>query len=266
MKIVYSLVDPVGKGVADILSREYSVDACPSRDCTVVGLEADTPYLDNLDDILPGYDGYVIISRHASTSGKPTLSVHHTGNPTREAILGGKPETLEWAWPSLAAALLRTYRAVAARLGLLEKYEVTLEATHHGPTRVPKPVVFIEVGSTEAAWRDERALRALAETLYETIISQEGFRGCECSTIASGFGDTHYPRLHTRLLLEEGYCYAHILSKHVLRSVTENVVRQSMTKSVERVEKAVAAKVPGAARRLVERIANELGIEVEKRG
>ena len=264
VKPVWSTVDPVGRMVAELLEREYGVDVCVNADCEFPGFEVDTPYLDDLHERLPGYDAYVVVSRHESASGRPTLSLHHTGNPTG-AALGGDPRSLEWAWPRLLYHLFHEYLSVARSRGLLERYEFTLEATHHGPTRVPRPVVFIEIGSGERQWGDREALDALAYVVWGLVQGSFDPGRVECTPV-SGFGDTHYPRVHTRLEAEEGYCYAHILSKHVIREVDEAVVRQALVKSVDRVERAVVTKIPGAARRLVERVAGELGVVVERRG
>ncbi len=261
VKPVWSSVDPVGRRVAELLEREYGVDVCMEADCGFPGFPDDTPYLDYLHERLPGYDAYVIVSRHESSSGRPTLSLHHTGNPGPNA-LGGDPRSLAWAWPRLLHHLFHEYLEAARSNGLLEGYEFTLEATHHGPTRLPRPVVFIEIGSGEEQWSDPRALDALAYTIYGLISSGFDPQRVECTPV-SGFGDTHYPRIHTRLEMS-GYCYAHILSKHAMREADELVVRQAILKSVDRVEKIVVTKLPSQQRRMVERVAEELGVEVER--
>ena len=38
-------------------------------------------------------------------------------------------------------------------------YEITIEATHHGPTSLKKPLLFIEIGSTEKQWADTQRPR-----------------------------------------------------------------------------------------------------------
>ncbi len=264
VKIVWSTLDPVGVNVSKLLEQEYGVDVCTGTDCELPGFPVDTPYLDDLGDRLPGYDAYIIISRHSSRTARPTLSIHHTGNPGPEA-LGGDPYTLEWAWPKLAYTLFHAYRAAAEKRGLLDRYDFTLEATHHGPTRVPRPIVFIEIGSGEREWNDPAAVAAMAEALYNAILSSKGFfdpDAVACTPVA-GFGDTHYPRIHTRRVLR-GYCYGHILSKHALRETRVEVVEQAVTRSVERPERIVLAKLPSQQRRMVEEVAHRHGLEVER--
>lgn len=102
----------------------------------------------------------VFLSRHKSESGKPTLSVHPIGN-FADAPYGGQPGTVIDTHPAWMAGL---FEALVARDP--EGYEVTYEATHHGPY-LEAPTLFYELGSTAEAWTDEDAGRVLAEALIE---------------------------------------------------------------------------------------------------
>src|SRR5437879_8183082 len=73
-------------------------------------------------------DLVVYLSKHRSESGRPSLTVHAIGNPGA-AEFGGQPETLVPSAPRWMTAALRGLRHAGRALG----YEVTLEATHHGP-------------------------------------------------------------------------------------------------------------------------------------
>lgn len=102
----------------------------------------------------------VFLSRHKSESGKPTLSVHPIGN-FADAPYGGKPDTVVDSHPGWMAGLFDELRAVDP-----EGYEVTYEATHHGPY-LEHPTLFYELGSTEDEWEDEDAGNVLAQALLE---------------------------------------------------------------------------------------------------
>mgnify|MGYP001136811958 CR=1 FL=1 len=51
-----------------------------------------------------------------------------------------------------------------------EGYEVMYEATHHGPTDIPLPSCFIELGSTEKEWNDRIAARAVAQAVLDALL------------------------------------------------------------------------------------------------
>jgi len=173
--VVYSLRDPASRGASEELLGLINGGECSiprSTGCVysdelgvyVAGFDEDTIKLDFLDDVAPSDVGaYIILSRHSG--GKPSLTVHYTGNPGPRTELGGRPWELSYTWPRLHAALIRTYRIVAEEHGLTRKFQVVLETTHHGPTSLKKPLVFIEIGSSEKEWGRRDAHRAMAETV-----------------------------------------------------------------------------------------------------
>jgi D-aminoacyl-tRNA deacylase len=266
--IAYSTVDLAGLGASrylvDLLrARRCSVGGvseCFESDLAVVaGFNVDVVDLDLYSWFLDGFNSIIVLSRHRAESGRKTLSVHHPGNPTREAH-GGEPLKLAIAYPALAWELLRAYARISSELGL-EGYEVTLEATHHGPTGLRAPVVFIEIGSTEVEWRDEKARAAMAHAVAESLSRKPG----DCKAV-SAIGGPHYPSRYTKASLEGDMCFGHIIARHSIRSEDiEVVVRQAIIRNhptpvatlvVER------KSLNREQRDIIGRVAGELGVVV----
>ena len=194
----------------------------------MAGFDVDDVNMEFLD-VTPDPDAYavIVLSRHESSSKTKSLTVHYPGNPTDEARFGGRPRELAYAAADVGLVLLRAYAKRAEESGLLNEYEVTLEATHHGPTGNRKPLAFIEIGSTQAEWSDRRALEALADAVIEAI-SAETLGSCRP---AIGLGSTHYPRPFTIMELRGEACFGHIISKHALKEVRDDVIAQAVQKS-----------------------------------
>lgn len=272
LAIVYSTRDPAGSGAASRLAEMAGAAPaeCPgARACLrlptghlLAGYEEDTINLEFLDETPdPGAEAVIVLSRHSASSGRPSLTTHHTGNPTGRT-LGGEPRKLAVSAPPLSRALLRAYREEAEARGLLGEYEVTLEATHHGPTRPVKPIVFIEIGSTPDRWRDPRAQEAMAAAVLRVL--REGVGDCNP---AAGFGEPHYPIKFTRIHLDGDYCMGHIIPRYALQEgVTPEVIRQAIEKTwPRRPETALVHKksVKSEARRHLIETLEGLGVSVE---
>ena len=271
--IAFSKVDKVGVEVAQKLvemlhcesvkvdhPKVYKWYIC--NDTHLVGCKDDVVYLSYLDEIYPqNIRAYIVISRHQSISRKPTLSLHYPGNPTSDTDPehGGKPRQLAWTYPRLAKTLFLAYYKAADRLGLLDNYSFTLEATHHGPTELRKPVIFIEIGSSELEWSDKKAQQALTEAIVKTLE-----RGpVETCTPVIGVGGTHYPEKHTRLMLETDYCYGHIFAKYTLKELDKELMIQAITKSIDSIKGIVVLKVPSKVREIVREVAREFNLKID---
>jgi D-aminoacyl-tRNA deacylase len=152
---------------------------------------------------LPEADLYLFASRHSSESGKPTLCVHAPGNWS-SAMMGGNPRELAATDAPLMKSLLMELKKEKEDKKL--EYEVTMECTHHGPTSLHKPCVFIEVGSGEAQWNDTQALDAVVNA----ILRAPPVKWTPCV----GFGGGHYPIILTRVQLETEYALGHIWPKY----------------------------------------------------
>lgn len=162
-------------------------------------------------------DLVVFLSKHRSESRTPSLTVHPIGNP-KAADFGGKPETLVPAAPRWMTSALRRLRVEARGL----PYEVTYEATHHGPY-LETPTFYIEQGSTEAEWADRDAAAAIARTLL-------GLEPVD-APVAVGFGGGHYVPRHTDVAVARRIAFGHMLPSHALEGLSDALLAQAIEKS-----------------------------------
>ena len=183
---------------------------------------------------LDGYfnpQAYIFLSRHSAESGIASLTAHTTGNFSSEAKFGGSPRELGKVDPSL----LKNYLvSLHQRRHNVKGYEITMEATHHGPTSLQKPVLFVELGSSEKYWGDKHAAGVVAEALVESL-SQKSI----WSKTALGFGGTHYPEKFTRMTVEGDVAFSYVVPKHLLGSLDEQMFGQMLQRTNAPVKLAV---------------------------
>jgi D-aminoacyl-tRNA deacylase len=167
----------------------------------------------------------IFVSKHVSSSGRAALTVHTTGNLTREAKFGGNPEEVSYVNPSIIRRALRALKAGVAKAAV--QIEVTMEATHHGPTSLSMPVCFVEIGSEESEWTDP-VLGEIAANAVISVIEKIG----ETYPTAVGFGGTHYSAKHTRICMEGDYAIGHLVSSHSFDGgVSERVIGDTFSKT-----------------------------------
>ncbi len=191
----------------------------------------------------------VVLSRHASESGRPSLTTHVPGLLDQRRIAIASPQTIR-------AALLELQRANDdLRLG----YQVSLEATHHGPADFSLPVTFIEVGSTPAEWKDERAGEAAARAALAALSPER------CSG-AVGVGGIHYAPLFTRVSLETDIGIGHIIPKYA--SLSDELLQLAIERTAGGVQYIVVDWKGASAeqREICNRVGERLGIPVVKAG
>jgi len=217
----YSVRDPAGKGIAkaltSILGLELRsggagelVEYVKERDFALAGFDAEPTNLDSIGAYFPSIDFVIVLSRHSSAAGVPSLTVHHTGNFGSEAPYGGRPFELGIANPPVAKAMLKSLAALAP-----EGFEVSYEATHHGPTSLSAPLTFVEIGSTEEEWTRRDLHEIVARAALQALEIRRGDLKTSCRPCI-GVGGGHYPKKHTALSLETDLCYGHIISKRVV--------------------------------------------------
>ncbi len=171
-------------------------------------------------------DCFVFASRHSSTAGKPSLTVHPIGN-WGKAELGGKDNELVPAQPALMKAYLNELQKQREKRALKE-FDVCYEVTHHGPL-LSKPAVFIELGSSERQWKHKEAAIAIAET----IIEHTEFPKCKT---AFGIGGPHYSQQFTKIALKTEYALSHMCPKYALSMLNTEMIEKAVNASPEKAE------------------------------
>ncbi|KAG0503269.1 hypothetical protein HPP92_003341 [Vanilla planifolia] len=165
----------------------------------------------------------IFLSRHTAVSSRPALTVHPIGVPhlRKDEIppQGGRPG---WAAPPnpRIGPWFRLLKKIAQEHGLFPEFEVTLEATHHGPV-VSTPTLFLEIGSTEEYWGRQDAAQVIALLLWHGLgleggISVGRWDGSNCSKVLLGIGGGHYVPRHMDIVQKEGVWVGHLLSGYSL--------------------------------------------------
>jgi D-aminoacyl-tRNA deacylase len=213
--------------------------------------------MDNLDDTHPDTKCFVFLSQHRSTSKIPALTCHFTGN-FNENMYGGRPKELGICYPWLQKQYLIE---INKRRNELPKYDIIIEATHHGPTSLKKPSLFVEIGSTINEWSDPIVSKIVTETLLKVVSMKPG----KTEKAGIAFGGTHYPAKFNRMLLETEFGLAAIASKYDLIKVEENMFSQMIYKSVEKIEYGIVdIKGLGKERQRILSLIQEHGLRIIK--
>jgi D-aminoacyl-tRNA deacylase len=199
--VISSAQDEAGRNIRthlqDLLSSEYAGERAQGlpADFRLREMPGRLIYEDGIDRDLDA-DLIVFISRHRSIHPVPVLTVHVTGNMSA-ADFGGRPRSLAPAAPEWMQAILTGLREHAP-----EGYRASYEVTHHGPTELALPSLFVEIGSSETEWRDPRAGEAVARA----IAGARPARGVRLI----GFGGTHYAARQTEIAATTGGSFGHI--------------------------------------------------------
>ncbi len=202
-------------------------------------------------------DFCVVVSRHRSKTGKPTLTVHTPGN-WNGADYGGEERKLCVCNSSMQKLLLTSLARNAEEMGIW--WPVTLEVDHHGPT-LEKSVTYIEIGSSEQQWNDERAVEAVCESVVESIGKEDKFE------TVFGVGGNHYAPNFTKVELNSEIAVGHMLPKYHVDSVVLDVFRQGIERCTEKVSRVLLdwKGMNAQQRKKVIGLCENIGAEWEKK-
>ncbi|MFM8659381.1 MAG: D-aminoacyl-tRNA deacylase [Candidatus Nitrosotenuis sp.] len=160
------------------------------------------------------YDGFVFLSKHAAQSGELALTCHSTGNFST-AQFGGNERQVAIPHPHLQKSYMQK---LYQNRGTFSDFQVIIEATHHGPTALSKPTIFIEIGTTEKQWNDEVLCHSIAKLVDQTISEPT-----KKSPVAICFGSTHYPEKFTEELINGKHALGTVIPKHALEFLDDKL-------------------------------------------
>jgi D-aminoacyl-tRNA deacylase len=195
-------------------------------------------------------DLLIFASRHQSETRKePVFTAHFTGDVSRLTRDGSNGV--------LARPAPRALKLIVETLTNLSNVKVLVEATHHGPSAIETPSLFVEIGSTKAEWNNE----ALGDTVARALLGLES-RSLDvpCPT-AVGFGGPHYAVRHTDVLLRSDICFGHIFAAYQLEGLTREIIREAFEKSLAQFAY-FDRKHMGGDRTQIESTVHSLGFEV----
>src|SRR3989304_5894989 len=171
----------------------------------------------------------VFVSRHASVSGFPTLSVHVPGNLS-EAELGGLNKRVSICPASAMKDAILELARIKEENNL--PYEVSYECTHHGPS-LDVPTMFVELGSSLEQWKDLKAAEAVAQAAMAAISKETKY-----PAILS-VGGPHYNERFTKIALTTSKALGHIIAKYAIPQLDAEMAKQCVQRTVEKGELAV---------------------------
>ncbi|KAK9934953.1 hypothetical protein M0R45_022074 [Rubus argutus] len=133
---------------------------------------------------------------------------------------GGKPG---WAAPPnpRIGPWLRLLKKIAQDHNLVPEFEITLEATHHGPI-TDTPAMFLEIGSTDECWKRQDAAEVMALLVWEGLGLGGGAavgnwnRDNDNKRVLLGIGGGHYAPRHMDIALKDGVWVGHLISGYSL--------------------------------------------------
>lgn len=217
--ILYSNKDPAGVNIAKQL-KEFYLPQTP-----IIELSKETIYSEDIDKDprIKEAEFIIFASKHQSSENIPSLALHSPGN-WRSADYGGKSGKLS---PTSTQALKFLFKNLKKNAG---DYPITLEATHHGPL-INKPCCFIEIGSNEKAWADNKLGKIIAKTISEF----QNFKPSRSIKSAIAIGSGHYAPNFTKIQLAENIAIGHILPSHHF-PVTPTMIKEALEKTHEHID------------------------------
>ena len=230
--IAYHKDNIAGKNIVDRFKELAFSPQVP-----IIELDKETIYSDvNVDKYpeLKGVEFLFFASTHKSKKGDPSLCLHVAGN-WRGADLGGSEGkvcmTSAFVMKYLFGKLNENARKDSE---IFEKCKVCMEATHHGPL-VDIPSCFIELGSLENEWRDEKAAKIVAETIlslsdveYNDLVGK-GWK------VAVGVGGGHYCLNFNQIQLNSNYAIGHVIPEYGF-PINDQIVKEAEQKTKEQID------------------------------
>lgn len=215
--------DPAGHNMAKFLSSKMTKDEDIFRgknyDLTIISSPAiSADWLEKKYH----YDGFVFLSKHAAQSGELALTCHSTGNFST-AQFGGNEKQVAIPHPHLQKSYMQK---LYQNKDLFSDFQVIIEATHHGPTALSKPTMFIEIGTTEKQWNDESLCNSVAK-----LVDQIMLEPIKKSPVAICFGSTHYPEKFTEELIHGKHALGTVMPKHALEFLDKKLFSHIMSQN-----------------------------------
>ncbi|NWF96757.1 MAG: hypothetical protein HXY34_11505 [Candidatus Thorarchaeota archaeon] len=265
--LVTSKKDPASQNILRVLVSDYgfsedgeSFEGSPvytlDTKAKLITTERDMIACDHLEDHFRP-EVFIFCSRHRAQSGRPSLLVHSTGNFGEDTAFGGQPRALSVSAPRLVSAALRRLYAEREERGLHD-FDVSLEVTHHGPTNLMTPLLFVELGSDETYWNHPEGAAAVAAAVMDCLEPSLG------GDSAIAFGGTHYASKFNSIVLDGECDIGHMAARYAMDDIAPDTIGQMVRRSASTVKTALIdwKGTNASQRERVLPVLEDLGIEI----
>ncbi len=258
--IIVSTADPAGQNIKSnllelldwqFLGKKETGSIWQHLNYTLVEIEEYHTYADGIDrKIEQKPDILVFASMHKSRDPKPMITAHFTGN-IGEAMHGGRAREIATPAPYALKPVLTMLKTIAGSTEFL----VTMEGTHHGPSDLQTPSLYVEIGSSEKEWGDKKVGRMLAQAITT-------FTPAEKKPVLVSFGGTHYAPRQSKLLFETDVTFAHVIPDHSLKDLDFEMLQIVFEKSTPDFAHIDRKSISGEKRRWLEENIRKLGYQI----
>ncbi|HUW90254.1 MAG TPA: D-aminoacyl-tRNA deacylase [Candidatus Nanopelagicaceae bacterium] len=180
-------------------------------------------------------DLLLFASRHTSKTARPAFLVHTTGNWGRNNDFGGIPQML-----SKTSALIHKANFESLREQIVIEnftgFSLDIEVTHHGPTNLEIPLIFIELGSSKQEWVIKEAGQLVANAIVNSVFKYLIFKKEKNQKVGLGFGGTHYAPNLNRLITNNDIALSFICPKYYIQELNENLIKMMINNTLEEID------------------------------
>ena len=180
-------------------------------------------------------DLIIFASRHTSKTARPAFLAHTTGNWGNNADFGGKPQDISKTSALLHKAGIESLREQIEKFNVPE-FSLDMEVTHHGPTTLDIPLIFMELGSSKEEWLIKEAGELVANAIVNTVFKYLDFKERNIQQIGLGFGGTHYAPNFNRLITNNNIALSFICPKYYIQDLNENMIKMMINNTIEKID------------------------------
>jgi len=180
-------------------------------------------------------DLLIFASRHRSETARPALLTHTTGNWGDKADYGGNPHEIS---KTSALLLKAAYSSLNSQRHIKEltDFAVDIEVTHHGPSNLEKPLIFMELGSSEIEWNIKKTGLVVAHAILHTCLEYAESLKRKDIKIGLGFGGTHYAPQFKKLISLPNVAVSFICPKYYIQSLNKELVDDMIKNTIEPID------------------------------
>ncbi|OLS27167.1 MAG: D-tyrosyl-tRNA(Tyr) deacylase [Candidatus Heimdallarchaeota archaeon LC_2] len=177
----------------------------------------------------------IFASKHSSAAGQKSLLVHTTGIWGKESGHGGHDHEIALA-PSFTLTYAYNKIKELVQHKDLSEFWIGAEVTHHGPSALNIPLMYIETGGTEVEWNNIEACSLIADVILEIVklynLPDKEFDLLETNPAMIGIGGGHYAPSFIKKLEKDEYMLGHIIPKYAHEDMPEEMIKIAWERTI----------------------------------